>query len=673
MSSPLSRAPQRVLALLVLTSVSLAAEDRLADQIPSAATGNPDMAQLAATEGTGTIVADGKGCTLGDAITSANTDIDTGGCTGAGGVETIQLDGAFISSVADETSSTHFDGAFAALPDVESEMTITAGTATLISRLDSLTCPDDGVDHFRLLNVVAGGRLTLDGVTLENGCAPSGGAVYVQGELVLVDSVFRDNTAQGVDLTAIQRGGVLDGRGGAVYVADVGELESVTGTVFEDNRAVGLSGDGSNGEGGALMIESGAAVGPIQLSLFRSNEAIGGGAAFDGGRGRGGAVYSREDLTVNDTRFESNRAQGGSGSVAAGGEAVGGAVHVNGAAATFERVVFEGDQAKGGVTASPNFGGRGWGGAIYVEGLLSISDARIAGSSAVGGNSLIGTGGTAAGGAILSGETLIVAERVTVSDSWAQGGSGGGGGSGGAARGGAINSPSGGTGTNITLSGNLAIGGNTAGSLGGGASGGGWWSAGTLDIVNGTVIGNVAAGGTGTSDGTAAGGGVFHDLGIVSFVSSILGSNAVGVAGGSFAANDCDTDSGTFVSHGYNLVETASGQCPFVGTNDQTGLSPGVIGLVDLGCATPLPDGSCVPVHALPVESPAVDQGSCTVAGVAEDARETARPFDVDTIANADDGCDAGAHELFDQDGNGDDDFFLFTDGFESGDTTGWS
>lgn len=155
-------------------------------------------------------------------------------------------------------------------------------------------------------------------------------------------------------------------------------------------------------------------------------------------------------------------------------------------------------------------------------------------------------------------------------------------------------------------------------------------------------------------------------------MSSILGDNTSGVSDGPATGDDCLAVIG-FTSGGSNLVETPSATCPFTGAGDLTGVGPGVGGLADLGCVTPLPDGSCVPVRPLPVESPAVDQGSCTAAGVLEDARETVRPFDVGAIPDAADGCDTGAHELVDVDGNGDDDAFLFTDGFESGDVSGWS
>ncbi len=62
-------------------------------------------------------------------------------------------------------------------------------------------------------------------------------------------------------------------------------------------------------------------------------------------------------------------------------------------------------------------------------------------------------------------------------------------------------------------------------------------------------------------------------------------------------------------------------------------------------CTEPLLDGGCPPVTEIDATSIALDQGSCAVSGVSEDARGVARPFDETGIADADDGCDIGAYE----------------------------
>jgi hypothetical protein len=91
-------------------------------------------------------------------------------------------------------------------------------------------------------------------------------------------------------------------------------------------------------------------------------------------------------------------------------------------------------------------------------------------------------------------------------------------------------------------------------------------------------------------------------------------------------------------------------------------------------CATPLADGSCLATLPLAAGSPAIDAGSCFAGSVTVDQRGLSRPFDEPGASNADDACDAGAVEWTDSNGNGiDDGIEIFLDGFESGDTSGWS
>ena len=124
-----------------------------------------------------TLVVDGS-CTLGDAIEAANTDLTmVGGCVDVQtGADTIVLDVDTVLSSADTLRSTLLGGAYAGLPDVTSEITILAGSASRIERDPALACEvPDPADEFRLLNV-NGGTLNLDGLTLANGCADDGGA-----------------------------------------------------------------------------------------------------------------------------------------------------------------------------------------------------------------------------------------------------------------------------------------------------------------------------------------------------------------------------------------------------------------------------------------------------------------------------------------------------------------
>lgn len=588
--------------------------------------------QLTVNEVSGTIVVDGL-CTLGDAIQSADTDTDTGDCTGSGGVETIVLDVDVELTAPDVTRSTEVGEARAGLPDVTSEMSIVAGLATTVGRSDALVCDETGTDHFRLLNVESGGRLTLGGLLLENGCAPDGGAVHVrEGSLTLVGSAFVGNRAQA------SSAGSGSARGGAVFLGSAGRLESVTDVLFEDNEA--LAREEEDGRGGALAGGSSSFVGPIDASDFLENRVVGGVDAD----AEGGALGLDCDCSfaVTDSVFRLNEVSSLEAVGDDGGDAEGGAVFVRDGTVTFERVVFEGNAARGGQHLGEDYdGGAAFGGTVSVE-ALEMRDVEIRGSAAVGGVGV--AGGRVQGGAIRAESASL--ERVTILDALAEGGTGtdddGGDAEGGALflDGGVLEA------SNVTVSGATAQGGASEAFVGGDGDGGALaidspTSAGLHHL---TVVDSVAAAGSGTTGfGTAAGGGLWVSGGTEVVVStSILAGNAVSAQ--ETVANDCFA-TGAITSAGYNLVETP-GTCGFGATGDQTGVVADLDEPAGLGCAVALPDDTCVAVRSPAFESPAVDAGSCVVSGAVVDARGFARPVDAPGVPEGDDGCDIGAHEL---------------------------
>lgn len=120
--------------------------------------------------GGATIVADGTTCTLADAIVAANTNSPTGGCpAGDDTDDTIVLD-ADVVLTAVEPSSTFAGGGQSGLPDVDGDLTITAGLGSAIQRDPSFTCDAVTTDPtFRFLYLAAG-SLVLDGLSFEDGC-----------------------------------------------------------------------------------------------------------------------------------------------------------------------------------------------------------------------------------------------------------------------------------------------------------------------------------------------------------------------------------------------------------------------------------------------------------------------------------------------------------------------
>lgn len=130
-------------------------------------------------------------CSLVDAITAANTDIATGGCTAGSGADTIVLQPGSVHTL---TSVNNSDFGPTGLPTVTSEITIEGNGSTIERASDA--------PAFRLAAVGSQGRLALDRVTLQGGVASGnfpaqlgGGLMVFDGALTLTNSTVSGNTA----------------------------------------------------------------------------------------------------------------------------------------------------------------------------------------------------------------------------------------------------------------------------------------------------------------------------------------------------------------------------------------------------------------------------------------------------------------------------------------------
>ncbi|MDL2266255.1 hypothetical protein LJC43_07730 [Parabacteroides sp. OttesenSCG-928-G21] len=127
----------------------------------------------------------------------------------------------------------------------------------------------DGGDAVQIFNISlggsgkAGGSLTMEGVTLQNGKGSIGGAIDNKGTLLLKNSVLKDNTAtdgsgaiyNGASLTLINcaltdNTGGADGNGGAIYIGNSSAATLLMNTTITGNSA--------GGDGGGLYVESGS-------------------------------------------------------------------------------------------------------------------------------------------------------------------------------------------------------------------------------------------------------------------------------------------------------------------------------------------------------------------------------------------------------------------------------
>jgi len=346
------------------------------------------------------------------------------------------------------------------------------------------------------------------------------------------------------------------------------------------------------------------------------------------------------------------------------------------AVVTLNRAISNGDSSAGG-------------GGLVIYGDTTMTDCVISDNLAEGyhlsssGHGVLGYGG---GMMVTSGATLI-AERCTFSGNVAQGGDGVSN-DGGTGWGGAIAVPNAIVWLySCLLTGNQALGGAGDGGTGGTAKGGAVHadSGGTVRATNTTITGNSATGGTGTTQGEALGGGATLYKGRLS--SCTVANNQVSggvMEGGGLHTLSATTGNGPKLQHcvladntgpdpsdgpdlygyarsfDYNLIETTGGYVlSGTTTNTVSGVDPNLAPLADNGGATW--------TQALLSPSQAIDLIPVGTDGCVPDESVDQRAFARAGGTGAGGAaCDAGAFEY---------DSMLaaiFSDGFESGDTSAW-
>ncbi len=240
----------------------------------------------------------GPDCTLRDAITAANTDTATGGCTAGSGADTIELPADATITLTEADNVAGIDSGSNGLPSVASTM-IVHGNSSIIERSNA-----DGTPDFRIFHVAAQGDLTLNDLAVTTGFLASntgsGGGILNRGILNLNDSIVSGNV----------------GYGGGIYNGGNGKL-TVTNSTVNGNTSIGFLGGGS---GGGILNEG-------KLSLTKStvsgNTATsqGGGISNSGSStlisctvsgntvdGNGGGVSNSGSLTLTNTTVSDNDA-----------------------------------------------------------------------------------------------------------------------------------------------------------------------------------------------------------------------------------------------------------------------------------------------------------------------------------------------------------------------------
>jgi predicted outer membrane repeat protein len=271
----------------------------------------------------------------------------------------------------------------------------------------------------RLFSVISGVTLSLQQLTLANGNATLGGAIYNAGNVVITDSALINNQSSGGSGGSIYNDGKLtitnsrlsnnvaqDGLGGAIYNA--GEL-ALQNSILADNYGE-LAGGG--------ILNSGTAF--ITQDTFINNSGNYGGGLENRGTvilensnitsntttyGMGGGVHNTGQLTVTESTFAGNSSaiwQYGGGLANQGNAKITNSLLLNNVApdGLGAGIYNNGQLTLVADTLASNQTGSGWGGGIYsaITGSLNITNTTFSGNF----------GGHDGGGLYTSGSAIIL-------------------------------------------------------------------------------------------------------------------------------------------------------------------------------------------------------------------------------------------------------------------------
>lgn len=453
--------------------------------------------------------------------------------------------------------------------------------------------------------LVQAGYLSLNSVHVvdnvassEAGEAVGGGVAVLGGALRLQNSEIRSNRA-------LARGAEAMARGGGVYAN--GAVVSVGDSSVVDNR-VECEGAGARpvvAHGGGVYVSHAW----VSLSRTRvaNNVVFASAALASGSAGQGGGVWASGEVSCTECVVESNR-------IVSDGNAEGGGVYLGGSLrAVFEMATVRHNAAvaaMGGELGSAAGGGVA---AFQVLEFVRFTNSRISSNRVSSGAQSVAAGG---GVALFADDGTLVVESTTLDGNHVESGAEG--------RGGAI--------AMAPLDAPAELG---------------------VSMRNATVYDNWIEGSHGTGGGLDA---LLPETGVVLIQSSTIAHNRSPAGGGvmlrapddpppgdavrvtqtilanntAFAGRQCGLEGVTWTSWGHNLIDDLDGCGLEVDpTSDQVGLDPRLCVLAENGGPTP----TC----ALRSGSPAID-GGVSSGCVPVDQRGLPRP--------AGGACDVGAFEV---------------------------
>jgi CSLREA domain-containing protein len=243
-------------------------------------------------------------CSLREAIHAANTDTAVDNCAAGSGADTIVLQSGATYTLALDTDGAGHEsdsGANNDDLDITSQITIQGNGAT-IERSSTLACNlDRGAEtgEFRIFDVAMGSKLTLQNVTVSNGCADgaspphfNGGGIWNEGTLEVTNSTISGNSASSdgggilnffgmVTITNSTISGNASNSGGGIWNEGILEVTNST-----------ISGNSASSDGGGILC-SGIAT---SLVMITNSTISGNSAGIDGG-----GIFNFELSTVDIT------------------------------------------------------------------------------------------------------------------------------------------------------------------------------------------------------------------------------------------------------------------------------------------------------------------------------------------------------------------------------------
>lgn len=303
-----------------------------------------------------------------------------------------------VDSAVGGTLTIHGNGAKIARVGARAWLPMLASGAGVSLRISPASRPSfspaslSSTPDFRILMVAVGGRLTLDGLSVQNGNLPTGngGGILNAGALTVTDSTVSGNAAE-------YGGGILN-QDGALIIAhsailsnsanfDGAGINSAGTLVISDST---FSGNVAQGLGGGVIVPGGALT--VIDSAFSGNWAH---SEFAGGAGM---LVMNSTASINRSLFSGNNTPGAGGGLFLGGSAnalvddctfadnaagVGGGLW-SGGAVTLTHSSFSGN------SASTSFPGGGGGGIAVTGGVLTAGGTLVAGNTSPRGPDISG-------------------------------------------------------------------------------------------------------------------------------------------------------------------------------------------------------------------------------------------------------------------------------------------